>query len=282
MSRFFYEWGRLLVAPFVAMGGLSAMTNLARLVLALLAAGTFTALAFFWHEQLSMPLGLLLLIVVGVGYFSFTAGMAWDRAFAPSVDVGPLQLDVPIKLFYVLVTNGPVAAKVKLRVVRVVDSFGREHLDRPWEGHWRSRLADFDGELPEHVPAQYGLLGVAVFEPSRNPALFIYSREPGWHPIGDGYNATTVSRDAPLEQQGTTTFHVVVTCETATGQKGKPQKLAFHVAPDPGSPVGYKFVADEKPAVTKRFQWDKTLASLRNTFHRLLQPPPAGQKKRRR
>jgi hypothetical protein len=122
MSRFLREWGRLLVAPFTAIGGLSAVTNLARLFLALLAAGAFTALAFIWHGQLSAPWWAIVLITFGVGYFSLTAGMAWERSHAPSVDVSPLRLDDNIKVFYVLVRNGLSPAKIKLRIVRITDS----------------------------------------------------------------------------------------------------------------------------------------------------------------
>jgi hypothetical protein len=130
--------------------------------------------------------------------------------------------------------------------------------------------------LTERDLAPYGLLGVWK-RPSGNPTLAIYTKEPIGPPAPDALYLLFISRDAPLEQQGTITLEVVVTCQTAAGERGKVQELKFQVAPDPGSTVGYKIVANEPPAPSRLFQWDKIAAAVREVADRLLTPP----KKRR-
>ena len=49
----------------------------------------------------------------------------------------------------------------------------------------------------------------------------------------------------PLEQQGITEIVVVVNYKSEDGKVGKTQQLIFHIAPNPGSQVGYKIIAED-------------------------------------
>jgi len=173
-----------------------------------------------------MPWWVFVLILLMFACLTFTAGMAVPSAIGPSVEVGPLiELDVPNKVFFVLLRNGPIPAKASLRITQVTDSFGTRHIEHSWEGHWRGRPPNFVGDLVEHDLAQYGLLGVAQF-PSGNPTLVIYSKDPAGRQATSEHTFISISRDVPLEQQGTSSLEVVATCVTATGARGRAQESA--------------------------------------------------------
>jgi hypothetical protein len=165
--------------------------------------------------------------------------MAWERTWIPFVVLSHLKLAIgswggATGLFYVRLRNGPVPAKIKIKIVEV-DSPGIAVTERTWEGHWRGLPPDFNSHLGPKERSEYGLIGIGVQAVSRHPALFIWSNE----------GATTgtfppVSLDAPLDQQGVTRVDIVVTCESDDGYKGRLQEFSYHISPDPGSSVGYR------------------------------------------
>jgi hypothetical protein len=284
MSRFFSEWGRLLVAPFRQGGWANVINFIVKGVVPLATASAFAAL---WQGVSPLPWWALFLIVLAVGIFAVTAGMAWEKVKEAEFSVGPLMLDVPMKIFYVQVRNGSLPAKFSLRVNLATDSSGVQYLERPWEGHWRGRLREFDGTLGEYEIAQYGLLGVAEGDKSfgsGNLVLFIYSRENGGQPYSrEGHTSIAISRDVPLPEQGTTRLDVVISCNPLSGGKAVVKQLAFHVAPDPGSRVGYKIVAEEpttqgtkgvKDGFSLRWLIDRVCTTFERIFGSRREPKP--------
>lgn len=179
------------------------------------------------------------LLLPAIAYLAWKAGRAWERTRGPSVKIGSEEIDVGIKVFFVMVNNGSIPAKIRIRIVRVTDSFGTRHIEHPYEGHWRGRPRDFDGDLVEYDEAQYGLLGVGQF-PSGNPTLFIYSKDSVGQSDQSQHAGIPISRDLPLKEQGTTTVTFVVTSEAKTGEKGEKIERRFSVIPDPEEAVGYK------------------------------------------
>jgi hypothetical protein len=259
MARFFREWRQLFFAPLPWVGGPAVMVKF-------LSSAAFAALlawlASFFRDVPGWTLPLAAFVVF---YASLTAGMAWDRALTPQVEVSPLLLTKgrwgnASGLFYVLVKNGPVPATVRINVV-AAESSGIRHTERPWDGHWRGRGSDFDGSFAAKDQSQYGLVGVAS-QPSGNPTLFIWSKEGearGVHP--------PISLDAPLERQGVTRIDIVVNCETKDGQRGRPQEHSFHIGPDPGSPVGYKVVTEALGV--RRAAWTTVNSTLWRYFEKV-------------
>jgi hypothetical protein len=256
-------------------GGLTAMLRFlgpATIVSALTAtAGLFE----------NVPWWTLPLVALAAFYLSLTAGMAWERALSPQVEVGPLDLirgdwEGKIGLFYVPIKNGPVPATIKIRINGVVSS-GVPPLEHSQEGHWRGLRADFDGTFAARERAQYGLIGVGPHPGSRNPSLFIWGtegRRGGQLPI--------ISPDAPLDQQVETRIDILVNCETADKQLGKPQELSLYVSPDPASPVGYKVVTKgmlsasggwAKVGPATRFLFDRICTTIERIFGSRRNPP---------
>jgi hypothetical protein len=234
------------------MGGVSNVTSFVqKWVVPIVMGGAYAWLAYLLHASIGVPWWVIGIAAIAIGYFSVTAGIAWERTRGTGIVVSPVQLDVPMKIFFVDVENGPTPAKVRLHIHPVVDSLGTVHTERPWIGHWRGQPAGYDEELGEGHQAQYGLLGVHHF-PSGNPTLYIISTTPTSSPAPFNYTPHTISRDVPLTEQGTTTCHVVVTGVAAGNVRLKPQQFAFSVVPDPGSPVGYRIVPNVTQSATAR------------------------------
>jgi hypothetical protein len=218
----------------------------------------FTVSAEKWPEQLRPWVPYL--VAPAILYATWKAAVAWEKSKGPIVEVGPLSLEyrgddlrLPIVdsqnqtilagLFFVRVTNGPVPARVCFLIVSVTDSRSDTQTERSWQGHWRSRLPDFDGTLAAGEQAQYGFIGVARF-PSGNPALFIYSSDSWDKKTPTKHSMIPISLNVPLEEQGIITFDVVLTCETLKGERGVPKLLTFGIAPDPESPEGYRVATE--------------------------------------
>src|SRR5262245_19166411 len=159
MHRFFREWGQLLMTPLPWVGCLGAMLKF--LGPAAFAAASAAVAAYLGN----VPGWTLPVLAFAAFYISLTAGMAWERALTPVVEIGPLSLDrrpefgaqvwgPAIGIFYVQVRNGPVEAAITIRIVSV-ESFGVKRIERSLEGHWRGYRPDFNGILGPHQESQY-------------------------------------------------------------------------------------------------------------------------------
>ncbi len=205
-----------------------------------------------WHEPITLTVGWLsvsLAIAVALSlmviYASLTAGLAWAETRGPEIEIGPLLLDIPVKIFYFWVATGEIPATVRFRVISVLDSTGEEKTERSWQGHWRGKTADFDGNLPANDRIQYGLLGVSR-RPSGNMSVIIFSKEKFEDRQNqNSHSAIFISRDVLLEEQGDLTITVSVDCRApADGQGERPDKtaypnLVFTLSPNPASEVRY-------------------------------------------
>jgi hypothetical protein len=233
MATFLRQWGRLVAADLSKLKDWSG-------VLKLLGSATVLGLlttAAAWLG--TVPAWVLPVVAAVVCYLSLTAGRAWESASYPAVEVGPLQLDTAMKVFFIHIANGLMPTKrVEIKILPVYDSHRLKHTEKSFQGHWRGEPPIFDGKLSAGEEAEYGLLGANYFRDSKNPTLFIYSRE---HMQAGAF--PTISQDVPLEEQGASRVVVVVNCEAEDGTKGKTQRKIFYVAPDPGSTVGYKVEA---------------------------------------
>jgi hypothetical protein len=198
-----------------------------------------TVLTFLASLFGSVPGWSLPLVAFVTFYLSLTAGMAWERASDLRVEVSPVLLEMgnwdgAIGIFYVLVTNGPIPAKIVVKIVHV-ESLGIRRIEPSYEGHWRGLSEDFSGCFTEGEKCPYGLVGIFRGADSQR-ALFIWTK---------GNNAKPVisPRDVPLAEQGETKVDVVVTCEaTAEVRRGKPKYFTFRIEPHLTSPVSYRIV----------------------------------------
>jgi hypothetical protein len=238
MATFLREWGQLIAAPLQWSKG---MDTVAKIVLP----GLLTAVGGIALIFRDVPWWIVPLTAVVVFYFSLTAGMAWERSRGPSVSVGDLRLDdLAFRidgqegrgLFFVDVRNGGVPAKPRVQIVAA--SGGIRWIEHAYDAHWRGRPPGYSAVLNIGQPQQFGLLG-RVQTRDGNPALFIWDN--------DG-KATIVTRDAPLAEQGILTIEVIVICEAEADKEGRKElgkevRRTFHIAPEPGSAVGYKVAA---------------------------------------
>lgn len=239
MANFRSEWWRLLVKPWQMVGGLAAMLKFFG---SAAFAGILTAMAGAFG---SVPWWTLPFVAVASFYLSWTAGMAWERSGKPSVTVGTLTCDERFTVFFVHVENSsPFPIRPSVTITRIADARGNRLGSPPWMCHWRDKPPNFTMELEEGVGAEAGLLGVRHYSASNNPALCIFDQ---------AHQLRGVTNDVPLSEQETVVVHMVVNCATPTGERGKPVRRTFTVAPDPGSQAGYRVVTEELPA--QRARW---------------------------
>ncbi len=229
------------------MGGITTIASVLKVAIPLVASATvFAAFATIWNAwQIPVPWWAIALVQFFFCYLIGTACMAWERAKGPSVVVSPLKVD-HIPVFYIVVTNGPVPSKVKFKITSAVNSNGADLIERSWEGHWRGRNLDFDGEFSEFEQAQYGLLGVVEHQ-SGSRHLFIWSREQAVHSASRWVAPVFISfGDVAV------TLTVVATCTANTSGDRKAQSIKFHITPDSSSSNGYK-ITSAKHQVSERW-----------------------------
>jgi hypothetical protein len=267
MTRLFVNWFSA-AFPSKFLGSLTLAYKLVIFILSVSGVSGAAILAYV----LNYPNLSFFLAIIIVFWFSLTAGRALEMPRAPSVEVGPLDLDARMSVFFLTVKNGPVPCRVLVKINPVFDSFGVKLTGKAWEGHWRDRLAEFDGELTAGEEAEYGLLGVGNF-PSGNPTLFIYTKEAffGRRLFETGHNPVTISRDVPLESQGTVILRVVISCQTEQ-EFGRLQEPSFLIAPDIGSAVGYKIVNRRAKRSLVRKSYKHALHAI-NLFRRPIKLP---------
>jgi hypothetical protein len=258
MWRFLREWGPLVVTPWKLLSG---AIGLAKILVPLIPTSVVVFLGLAIVSLGTVPWWTVPAAVLAAVWLAATAGMALERARGPEIRVGPLELDTAVKVLYVLITNGPAPVKVRALIVRVSDSSSpRRILEHSWEGHWRGRPADFDGQLRPYEEAQYGLLIVIRF-PESHPGIYLFSREV----IQDQHRAISLSRNLPLTEQGDLKFDVSFTCESEADKHGKRQRgktieRSFSLVPDPSpsSSASYRIVVEEAPPFMLRWssRWD--------------------------
>jgi hypothetical protein len=274
MASFRTEWGRLLVKPWQMLGGLAAMI---KFLGPTATASVVTAIVGIFGNVSGWTLPLVAFVSF---YLSWTAGMAWERATAIQVEVGPLKLEEnkwgdSVGIFYVWIENEMSPAKIKVSITDI-EYQGIRPLEHPWEGHWRG-MSNPDGRLDPGERAKYGLIGISSYGESGNPCLFVFK-----HGAKVRNDFPKFSPDVPLEQQSVARVEIAVNWETANGKRGKLPKRNLYIAPDRNSPVGYSVAeAGETTAWTGQakadhgFRWyfDRLCTTVERIFGSRHHPP---------
>src|SRR5437868_4644570 len=120
--RFWNEWNRRANLP-ARWGKLTTMWKSISAVLAV-AGVSLTAFGPLQSEVAVhwwiIPIAIALALFLGI-----TFGGAWEMAQQPIVEVGPLEIDLEAKVFFVWVKNGPVPVNFSIRIIGATE--------RSWE-----------------------------------------------------------------------------------------------------------------------------------------------------
>lgn len=241
--RFFSKWGQLLLArPSWSKGA----TSVYRLIPPVLLMSIIPSIGAFWGN---VPWWIVPIATIAAFYLSFTAGMAWILSSGPSVEVGPVKLDLgewgqAIGIFYTTLRNGRVPAKITVQIWT-----DAKHIEHSWEGHWRGQPSDFAGELKAMEKAQYGLVGIA--SSGEDAGLFIWSNE-----ISKTGRAPVFHAGARAETKKQIRIDFVVNCETKD-ERADPQEHFFLLSYNPDSPAKYEIVPDQTQKLPLMLVWKR-------------------------
>jgi hypothetical protein len=254
MGRFLRRWASV-IFPWRHLG---VLTGAFKLLIAVLGTTLIVGLLTFFGS-LHLPWWGFVLILLVVFWASLTAGIAFEQSRGPVIEVGPLEIDVPVRIFHtILRNNASFPVNVVGRIVARDESLGIRHTEHAWQGHLRGRPPEFRRVDPPPDEPDYAWLGVTKFE-SGNPTLYIFSNDRVLVAAiaQAGHGVIPVSRDLPIEQQSTIEVALAIDCETLPDEKGKVERgirveRTYRIAPDPGSTVGYRILTG--PPVPSRAQ----------------------------
>jgi hypothetical protein len=207
----------------------------------------------FKTAQIPMPWWGSILILIGVWWVSFTAGVAFITSRNASATIGDLQIGPSFPpsegAFFLSIKNGPLPAEITITIPPIRGPRGGDITLSSWTVHWRERTSEhpFDGYFKVDQGEQAGLLGI-FRSPNGHPGLVLWGTESGKD------RQKWISRDVPLAEQDTLTLDVSITMRTDSEIKadrpGWTELRTYSIVPnmEPNSSYPYKVIG-VKPTV---------------------------------